>query len=601
MRAVGCHWRDGRRRACRFDPWRQAAARRPGRHPPLPDGRDAIARCPPQPPALAAAEYQDIRLRLMRPCSFLGAACMVAFLLAFDPAAIGVAAAAVVLMRVANRVAGLMYGALLRDTSSLPRPDVEAAGAAAGRPCRDGAAAGGEGLPGGAGGDGRLHPDGAGSEVLAAHELAARGTAVGYGGMLAYSLAAGALFLVPAMLLPSEPGAARPGGGNTTAAAAGDVGPRPLGADFWLEQLLPIAGIGLFWAAGAALVTFPHLGIAEPGPELPAWVTAGSRCGPRPSRSGCCAAAGACLWEPRPRPAQSSAAGSLVSESAPGDPTAGAAGGDAVPSKRQPGQSGCVASVWTAARLARFGGSVGLSDQARAIAMTAGLPGRDLLWYLVSWMFLSDAASTATSSAALLVADELGVSSLELAGLAVVGMVAAGSGAVGWKRLVERRVLTATSALHAAILVLSAVLGWVAVMSQRWELYALTVIAGVQLGAIASFTRSLLVGMTPKDQQTRVGSLYELTQKGTSWIGPLAIGAALQAFGEEHYRLIVVVTVAVEVAVGWPLFALLVDAERGAAAASEHWRQSRALPPSPGTDELTESPLSVVPRATAAG
>ncbi|KAA0172864.1 hypothetical protein FNF27_05618 [Cafeteria roenbergensis] len=186
------------------------------------------------------------------------------------------------------------------------------------------------------------------------------------------------------------------------------------------------------------------------------------------------------------------------------------------------------------------------------------------------------AASTATSSAALLVADELGVSSLELAAIAVLGMVTAAGGATGWRLLVRAGILSGTAALHVAILVLSAVLGWVAFMASRWELYALTVIAGVQLGAIASFTRSLLVSMTPRDEQARIGALYELTQKGTSWIGPLAIGAAVQAMGEQHYRAIVVITVAVEVAIGWPMFLLCVNERRGAHAAAEFDRVREA-------------------------
>ncbi|KAA0151146.1 hypothetical protein FNF29_04838 [Cafeteria roenbergensis] len=464
------------------------------------------------------AEYSDLRVRLMRPCSLAGAAAMLLFLAVQHPSMLWLAALSVVVMRVANRAAGLMYGALLRDTSTPgePHPGDETTGSAprraGGSPARrpdeqvptwpslasdaPAEAAGTAPRPQAAQQPAGGGPDSEAAAIAAAHELAARGTAVGYMGMLVYALLAAACFLLPGMLVGSAADAA-----VVPVNASDPTGPTvgaadTLGASYWLEQMLPIVGIGAFWACGALLVTFPHLTIQRPGPPLPAWVVHGFGCG--------------------------------------------------------------------------------LADQAEALALTWRLPGQDLLWYLVSWMFLSDAASTATSSAALLVADELGVSSLELAAIAVLGMVTAAGGATGWRLLVRAGILSGTAALHVAILVLSAVLGWVAFMASRWELYALTVIAGVQLGAIASFTRSLLVSMTPRDEQARIGALYELTQKGTSWIGPLAIGAAVQAMGEQHYRAIVVITVAVEVAIGWPMFLLCVNERRGAHAAAEFDRVREA-------------------------
>lgn len=511
----------------------------------------------------------------MRPCSLAGAAAMLLFLAVQHPSMLWLAALSVVAMRVANRVAGLMYGALLRDTSTPGEPlpteeaSVAAPAPAGGSPVRGSeedlaawpklvndapvAAAVAPQPPPVKQPPAAISPDGEAAAVAAAHELAARGTAVGYLGMLVYALLAAACFLLPGMLVGPTVG---PTGVPVNASDTGGpsiVVADPLGTTYWLEQLLPIAGIGAFWACGALLVSFPHLAIQRPGPPLPAWVVHGSGCGPR--SAGCLSSVcGCCFTDPDHSAASHEEAGEE---------------GDS--SCRRAARCPCMA-----ARVARFGATTGLADQAEALALTWRLPGRDLLWYLVSWMFLSDAASTATSSAALLVADELGVSSLELAAIAVLGMVTAAGGATGWRLLVRAGILSGTAALHVAILVLSAILSWVAFMSSRWELYALTVIAGVQLGAIASFTRSLLVSMTPRDEQARIGALYELTQKGTSWIGPLVIGAAVQAMGEQHYRNIVVTTVAVEVAIGWPMFLLCVSERRGAHAAAEFDRVREA-------------------------
>jgi MFS-type transporter involved in bile tolerance (Atg22 family) len=501
------------------------------------------------------AEYSDLRIRLMRPASYLGAACMALFLLSFSPATLWIGGTAVVLMRVANRVAGLMYSALLRDTTTvMPLPSRSAK-------------------------KGDPDPVPVASDD-AAHELAARGTAVGYVGMLIYAIVAAILFIGPSMFLINKKKSKDDTAINGTLALINGTTPAgtnngvDLGSSFWMEQLLPIVGVGLFWGLGAWLVTFPHLKVSTPGPSFPNWVARGSKCGPRPDSCvgdycGCCCSADSLRRETiqQSRTRRRSTTSPRILEAKAGEqmpPTSAA-----TPSPTPPSAHVTSPCSWfgRGLRALRFGAAVGVTDQLVAWTTVVQLPNRDLLWYLISWMFLSDAASTATSSAALLVADELDVSTVELAAIAVLGMIAAAAGSMGWKRLVETKALSPQGALHVAILILTSVLVWVIFMAQRWELYVLTLIAGLQLGAISSFTRSLLITMTPSQEQTRIASLYELTQKGTSWIGPLAIGSATEVYGDKAYRLIVVVTVFVEIAIGWPLFFFLVNSQRGANAA----------------------------------
>jgi MFS-type transporter involved in bile tolerance (Atg22 family) len=53
------------------------------------------------------------------------------------------------------------------------------------------------------------------------------------------------------------------------------------------------------------------------------------------------------------------------------------------------------------------------------------------------------------------------------------------------------------------------------------ELYVIGFLIGVGLGSSQPLSRSLLANMIPKGYENQIFSFYELTQRGTSWIGPL--------------------------------------------------------------------------------
>jgi len=65
--------------------------------------------------------------------------------------------------------------------------------------------------------------------------------------------------------------------------------------------------------------------------------------------------------------------------------------------------------------------------------------------------------------------------------------------------------------------------------------YILGCIIGLVLGGTQALSRSLYSLLIPSGQEAEYFSLYEVSERGTSWIGPLVFGLSLQFTGS--YRI----------------------------------------------------------------
>ena len=70
------------------------------------------------------------------------------------------------------------------------------------------------------------------------------------------------------------------------------------------------------------------------------------------------------------------------------------------------------------------------------------------------------------------------------------------------------------------------------------QFYVLGVAIGVVLGGTQALTRSLFGQMTPVGKEAEYYGLYEISDKGTSWLGTLSFGLAVQLTGS--YRVAIV-------------------------------------------------------------
>lgn len=72
-------------------------------------------------------------------------------------------------------------------------------------------------------------------------------------------------------------------------------------------------------------------------------------------------------------------------------------------------------------------------------------------------------------------------------------------------------------------------------LKQTWELYVFAVWFGFNIGAIQSFTRTAYMALTPPGRESEFFGFFELTDKGSSWIGPAIVAVLEQTTGTLRY------------------------------------------------------------------
>ena len=87
------------------------------------------------------------------------------------------------------------------------------------------------------------------------------------------------------------------------------------------------------------------------------------------------------------------------------------------------------------------------------------------------------------------------------------------------------------------------------------------------MGGSQALSRSLFAQLTPKGREAEYFSIYEISDKGTSWLCPILFGLALQFTGS--YRM-AILSLIVFLAAGLILL-LKVDMARGS------WKRSRRI------------------------
>ena len=60
------------------------------------------------------------------------------------------------------------------------------------------------------------------------------------------------------------------------------------------------------------------------------------------------------------------------------------------------------------------------------------------------------------------------------------------------------------------------------------QFFIVGAVIAVVLGGSQALSRSLFSQMIPQGQETEYFSLYEISERGTSWLGPLVFGLAIQ-------------------------------------------------------------------------
>jgi MFS-type transporter involved in bile tolerance (Atg22 family) len=160
------------------------------------------------------------------------------------------------------------------------------------------------------------------------------------------------------------------------------------------------------------------------------------------------------------------------------------------------------------------------------------------LWFLGAYLLFNDGVQTVIALSATYAVEELGLEQSVLTGAILMVQVVAIAGALGLGRLAGR--------YGAKRVVLGALIAWILVLLAAFflqtgavgQFYALAVVIGLVQGGTQALSRSLFSQLIPAGKEAEYYGFYEISDRGTSWLGPLAFGLTYQLTGS--YRLAII-------------------------------------------------------------
>jgi len=156
--------------------------------------------------------------------------------------------------------------------------------------------------------------------------------------------------------------------------------------------------------------------------------------------------------------------------------------------------------------------------------------------FLIAYLLYNDAIQTVITLASQFGNDELkiSVSDLTLAILMVQFVAFFGSMLFNW----IAAAINAKRAVVLSLVIWTAVLIYIYIaVKTELEFFIMAAVVGMVMGGSQALSRSLYAQLVPKSKEAEYFSIYEISDKGTSWMCPLIFGLAMQA--THSYRLAV--------------------------------------------------------------
>jgi len=176
--------------------------------------------------------------------------------------------------------------------------------------------------------------------------------------------------------------------------------------------------------------------------------------------------------------------------------------------------------------------TVGFSELGRTFHELARL--RYTLKYLIAYLFFNDGIQTVISMASVFMAQELFISrglatdQSFLLGIFLMVQFVAIFGALLFERLAYA-IGTKSAVLISLVLWAGVVVygyGFLHTTTQAWIMGA---VIAIVLGGSQALSRSLFSRMIPAGREASFFGIYEVSERGTSWLGPLVFGAVVAA------------------------------------------------------------------------
>ncbi len=162
------------------------------------------------------------------------------------------------------------------------------------------------------------------------------------------------------------------------------------------------------------------------------------------------------------------------------------------------------------------------------------------LQFLIAYLIYNDGIQTIITVSTIFASSELGLSTSTLVQVILMIQFVAAGGAMAFNLLAGR--IGAKKAIMLSLVIWAGLViyayGFLYTATQFWIMGA---ILALVLGGSQALSRSLFSQMIPKNKEAEYFSLYEISERGTSWLGPVAFAVALQLTGAQRVAIITLI------------------------------------------------------------
>lgn len=164
----------------------------------------------------------------------------------------------------------------------------------------------------------------------------------------------------------------------------------------------------------------------------------------------------------------------------------------------------------------------------------------ETLRFLIAYLVYNDGIQTVIVVSTAFAADELGMATDSLLILVLMIQFVAFFGALGFGRLAQRTGAKRAIMLSLAIWSVLVICAY-ALLYEPWQVFVLGFFLALVLGGSQALSRSLFSQMIPTEHEAEYFGFYEISERGTSWLGPLAFAAAVQITGSQRVAIVMLI------------------------------------------------------------
>jgi UMF1 family MFS transporter len=185
--------------------------------------------------------------------------------------------------------------------------------------------------------------------------------------------------------------------------------------------------------------------------------------------------------------------------------------------------------------------TLGFSELGRTFRELARL--RHTLRYLIAYLFFNDGVQTVISMASVFMAQELFISrglktdQSFLLGIFLMVQFVAIFGALLFERIAYA-IGTKNAILISLVLWVGVVIYGYGFLHNTREAWIMGAVIAIVLGGSQALSRSLFSQMIPAGREASFFGIYEVSERGTSWLGPLTFGAVVAATNSYRHALL---------------------------------------------------------------